>query len=757
MSRRRFLPDRIVEELEAAGSDDAFAVSRREFVRLTSAAGGGLLVAIALPGCATEDAAAASEDAASGEPFEPSAWVRIDPDGSATVTVAKSEMGQGVRTTLALIVAEELDLDWDRVEVAQAPADPDRFGNQGTGGSASVRTSWTPLREAGARARAALVAAAAAELDVPGAELETRASRVVHRASGREISYGELTAAAAERPLPEEVSLKAPAEWRLLGRERVIGVDVDDIVTGRPVYGSDVREEGMLYAAVARTPSHGGTVARYDASRALETPGVHQVVEVEPVGSGVHVHAGVAVVAENSWAAIRGRDALEIEWDRGPFGDDTSEEYSRRMRAATEEPGAVTVNRVGDPDGALEGADGVISHVYEVPFIAHATMEPMTTVAEVTGGRCRLRSPSQFPNWAAGATAQALGIPRENVELTVPLLGGGYGRRINPDYAVEAALVAREVDGPVKVVWTREDDMRHDFYRPCAVHRIEAVLGEDGHPAAWRHRFCDPAIGATYEEEANEEGWGVDEGTGSSDMPYRVPHRSSEYTHLDVGLTRGWWRAVSTTHGTFAVECFIDELAERAGVDPVDYRLALIDVPEVDRPSQPEEFPFEPERLKGVLRTAAEAAGWGEEPPEGHARGVACGIDHLSYAAEVVELAPTDEGVRIEKVTCAVDCGPVINPDGARAQVQGALIQGLSAALKERLTVRDGAIREGNFDSYRILRIHEAPREIDVHFVQTDTHPTGLGEPGLPPAAPALANALYALTGRRRYTLPLEV
>jgi isoquinoline 1-oxidoreductase beta subunit len=517
----------------------------------------------------------------------------------------------------------------------------------------------------------------------------------------------------------------------------------------------------MKYAVVARTPAHGGSVKSYDGSAALAVPGVLRVIEVPGVAGSTHVHSGVAVIAENTWAAMKGRDALEIEWDPGPGGGDTSAGYSRRMREAVSGPGGATINRVGDPDRVIaeaEAAGGVIDATFELPFLSHATMEPQNCVAEVTGDRCRLLAPTQFPNWAAPATAGALGIPEENVEVTIPLLGGGYGRRINPDYAVEAALIARELDGPVKVIWTREDDLRHDFYRPCAVHRIQAVLGDDGYPTAWRHRFSDPAISGTYED-VNEEEFGVGEATGGGDMLYRVPNRSCEYTYLPSRITRGWWRAVSTTHTTFAVEVFIDELAERAGIDPLEYRLALIDAPTVDRPAWPDSAPTEldPERLKGVLRLAAEKAGWSRSLPEGHGLGIACGIDHLSYSAEVIEVSVRNGELRIERVVCAADCGPVLNPNGGRAQIEGAIIQGLSAALREKATVRGGAIEQGNFDGYPILRMREAPKAIEVYFAETDSHPTGLGEPGVPPAAPALANAIYRATGVRHRTLPISL
>ncbi len=754
---------------ELPGASDPRDVSRREFMRLSAAVGGGLVLAVSLPGCRDSGTRTGSAGgleitdnvhgtpAPAGDAWSPGAWLRLHPDNTATLTVANSEMGQGVRTTLALLIAEEADLDWDRVRVTQAPADEATYGRQGTGGSGSVRTAWMPLRQAGAAARAVLVAAAAAELGVSAEELATEDSHVVHEAGGRRIPYADLLDRAAGMELPSEVSLKPPAEWRLLGKERM-GIDVLDVVRGRAEYGIDVEFPGMRYAAIARTPVHGGRVRRFDPAAALAVPGVRQVVEVPAVGGDTNVHSGVAVIADDTWAAIRGRDALEIDWDPGEGADDSTEGYLERMRAGADGPGAVLVNRAGDPDALIDAAGAAVVRAdFAVPFISHATMEPMNATAHFADGRMRVKAPTQFPNWARQATAAALGLPLEQVSVEVSLIGGGYGRRINPDYAVEAALVARQVEGPVKVQWTREDDLRHDFYRPTACHRLDAVLGEDGYPVAWRQRFCTPAISGTISERVDEDAFGVGESDGGANMMYRVPNRSCEYTYLPSHITRGWWRAVHTTHNTFAVEVFLDELAEVAGIDPVAYRVALIDEYTLDRPGTSSRFPRSAERLRGVVRRAAEAADWGHPVPDGHGMGIACAIDHLSYSAEVIEASVEDGRVVVHNAWCAVDCGPVLNPNHARAQVEGALIQGLSAALGERLTVEGGAIVEGNFDRYPVLRMRDAPRNVEVHFVETDTHPTGLGEPGLPPAAPALANALYAATRRRFRTLPIEL
>ncbi len=714
-------------------------IPRREFLRITALAGGGALLTITLGRCSRTAAAA-----------EPSVFVRIQPDNTVTITVPKSEMGQGVRTTLALIVAEELDADWESVRVQTAPYDK-KYGPQGTGGSGSVRSAWGPLRNAGASMRAMLVAEAAAQWSVSPNECTTDKSVVVHSASGRRATYGSLVAAAARRAVPTDVPLKRREEYRLLGKEHV-GKDVSDITHGRAVYGLDVRVPGMLFASIERTREFGATVKSVDQAAALGVPGVLHVVQVEPRADN-KIHAGVAVVARSTWAAMEGRRRLKIEWQSGPHATENSERYDATMQKAIEGAGAEVVNRIGDPDAKLSAANDVIRADYYAPFLAHATMEPMNCTAHVQGNKAEIWSPTQFPDWATGATAEALGINEANITTHVTLLGGGFGRRINPDFTVEAALVSKQVNAPVQVVWTREDDMRHGFYRPCAAHRLEATLGTDGYPQAWRHRATTPAIDATFQASG---AFGASEGNGGGDVSYRIPNRSFEYTLLASGVPRGWWRAVHTTHTTFAVESFIDELAQRAGKDPLEYRLALIDKFPVDKPADDKEFPFDPERLKGVLRLAAEKAGWGKPVAAGRGIGIACAIDHLSYCAEVVEASVEGGQIKVHRVVAAADCGPVLNPNGARAQLEGGVVQALSAALHERITIDAGGVVQGNFDTYRLLRINEAPLVIESYFVdRPDVHPTGLGEPSVPPLAPALANALYRATGKRYRSLPL--
>jgi isoquinoline 1-oxidoreductase beta subunit len=722
--------------------------SRRDFLTITAVTGGGLVMTIALPGCRPRT------PATSPDALDPSVFVRIQPDNTVSVTIAKSEMGQGVRTSLAMLVAEELDADWNLVRVEQASFDP-KYGEMGTGGSSSVRGGWMRLRQSGAALRAMLVAAAAKEWGVDPSECRAEESTVRHEGSGRRASYGELATKAASIPVPADLTLKPKSAWKLLGRDRV-GIDVPDILHGKAVYGLDLKVSGMLYASIERTAVFGGTVKSVDKAAAMAVPGVKAVVEIPAIGNGVNVHAGVAVVGTSTWAAMQGRRALRVEWEPGPRASESSDSYRAFMAGALEKTGEEIVNKIGDPDPVLASATSVISATYETPFLSHATMEPMNCTASVTGDHVEVWSPTQFPDWAAQAVSQVLQTDLKNVKVHVTLMGGGFGRRINPDFSVEAALVSKQLQQPVKVVWTREDDLGHDFYRPCAMHRVDATLGSDGMPAAWRHRISTPSIDVTYGGKPKE-GWGPNEADGAGNMSYRMANRSCEYTLLDSGAPRGWWRAVSTTHGVFATESMIDEVAAAAGKDPVEFRLAMIDRLTAPQPADSKEFPLDPERLKGVVRTAAEKAGWGRPLPAGHGMGIACSYDHLGYAAEVFEVSLIGGRLRIHRIVCAADSGPIMNPTGARAQIEGGIIQGLSAALRERLTVKGGAIVERNFDGYRLLRINEAPVAIETHFVETDTHPTGLGEPSVPPVAPALANAIFRASGRRLRTLPLEI
>lgn len=719
--------------------------TRRDFLQLGLTGGGLLLLGLQRADAQTPvTAAAAAPDV--------SLYVRIDADNRILIRTPRSEMGQGVRTSLAMLVAEELEADWRTVSVATLPLDA-RAGDQGTGGSNSVAACFEPLRRIGASLRETLRAAAAQRWNLPLDECIARDSHVTHAASSRSLRYADLLEAAAKLSPPAAPALKPRRAWRLLGTAQR-GKDCADIVHGRAGYGIDVRLPGQLFAQIERAPRPGAVLIAHDAEAALAVPGVRQIVVLKP--GPAQTPGGVAVVATTTWAAAQGRARLAPRWDESAAADDDDTVLTARATAALAAAPAEVVNRIGDPDARLATSERVIAADYQVPFLAHATMEPQNATAHWHAGRLTLWLPSQFPGSAARAASQALGIAPEQVTVNLTLLGGGFGRRINNDYAVEAALVAQAVAAPVQVVWTREDDFRHDYYRPLAAHRLEACLDADGWPQALRHRMASTTIGGTYDR-SGERRFGGEEAEGIGDTFYRVPERSSGHTPLAARLRRGWWRAVHTTHTTFAMESFIDELAAAAGRDPLAYRLALIDRIPVENPRQNKEHPFDPARMRACLQKAAQQAGWSTPAPPGRARGLACAIDHRSYAALVLEIARDGERLVVHRATCAVDCGQVINPDGARAQVEGSIVQGLSAALGEAVTLRQGRVQESNFHQYALLRLAQAPLRIDTHFLENEAHAlTGLGEPALPVVAPALANALARLTTVRQRTLPLR-
>jgi isoquinoline 1-oxidoreductase beta subunit len=724
-------------------------LDRRGFLQVVASASGALVLAAHTP-------------ARGATTTTPSLYIRIDPDNRITLTIPRSEMGQGVRTALAMLIAEELEADWPTVRVETARFDP-RFGDQGTGGSGSVMAGFEPLRQIGATMRTMLVAAAAARWRLPARLLRCENSYVIDASDKRRASYGELAADAARQPVPAHVALKPRAAWKLIGHDHV-GKDVADIVHGRARYGLDQRPPGMLFATIERPREHGATLATFDAVAALAVPGVRQVFVIDPSPPSskvaeARITGGVVVVATHTWAALEGRRRLRVTWKPGAHAAESTATYARAMDAALDAATAEPVVKIGDADRELARASRVVRADYDLPFLAHATLEPMNCTAHWDGHRMTVWAPTQFPDIAADAVAERLGVARDRVAVNVTLLGGGFGRRINGDYCVEAAAVARVVAAPVQVMWTREDDLGHDFYRPCARHRLEASLDDAGYPRALRHRLCDAPIGATYHPERTT-GFGHESECVANTF-YRVPHRKSDYVLLRSGVPRGWWRAVTSTHSVFAIESFIDELAEVAGHDPLAYRLALIDAPQpatLDAPD-PDHRVFSPQRMKDCLALAAARAGWADPLPAGRGRGLACGgFDHVSYAAVVVEASVEAGRVIVHRVVCAFDCATVVNPNGARAQVEGAITQGLSAALHERITIDGGAVVETNFHAYPLLRFDEAPARIEVHFIdRPDAQISGLGESALPPVAPALANALYRATGHRIRSLPLRL
>jgi isoquinoline 1-oxidoreductase subunit beta len=700
----------------------------------------------------------------SDNPFAPNAWLEIAPNNQVRIWCGKSEMGQGVRTSLPMIVAEELCCDWRRVQVVQADLEP-KYGDQLTGGSLSVRTSYTNLRKAGAAAREMLLGAAAAEWGVNQAECSAAVGEVVHAKSQRRARYGSLLARAATLAPPADPPLKSLAEFRLIGRPTP-RTDTALKVTGQAKFGLDVRVPGMLIASVERCPVCGGTVRSYNAEEVKRIQGVRGVVEVKPIhlthqfgeesgpGSRNYSCAGVAVLADSTWAAMQARKALKVDWDEGATSQESTASLREQFVKLADAPGTVMRND-GDFEKAFASAAKKIEAVYEVPFLAHATMEPMNCTAHVRDGKCEIWAPTQVPGAAADSIAKALGIPRESIQLHVTFLGGGFGRRLIQDYAVEAALISREVSAPVQVMWSREDDVRHDFYRPASYHALRAGVDASGELVAWFHRAASPSIGVFYS------GTGIPpqaaaEMNGPDFPAFGVPNLRTEFGLAKSGMPLGYWRSVENSGNQFVISSFFDEAAAAAERDPVEMLLAVLGPPR--KISLGGDGAIDVGRRRRVIEIAAEKAGWGKQLPKGTGRGIAAHFGYGSCVAQVAEVScdAAQGSLRVQRVVCAIDCGLAINPSGVRAQMEGAINFGLAAALKSAITVEHGRVQQSNFHDYEVLRMSDSPPVIEVHVVSSSEAPGGCGEPGVPPIAPAVANAIFAATGKRIRRLPIR-
>ena len=706
-------------------------LSRRQFLQVTTAVGGGFLLGLNLP------VTTANAGAASGS-FTPNAFIRIDADGTITLTMPYVEMGQGTYTSVPMLIAEELEVNLSQVQLEHAPPNEHLYGNplvggvQATGGSTTMRAVWEPMRQAGATARIMLVTAAAKRWGVDPSSCTAENGEVLHTATKRSAKYGDLAADAALQSVPENVPLKRREDFKLIGTPAK-RLDTPAKVNGTAVYGIDVKLPDLKFATLAQSPVFGGKVKSVDDTAAKAVKGVRQIVRLDDA---------VAVVADHMGAAKKGLAALTIEWDDGPHAKLGTDDILHELEQATLTPGAVAQN-VGDVAKAMQGAATKVEATYHVPFLAHAALEPMNCTVHVRGDACEVWVGNQVIARAQAAAAAVTGLPLDKVVVHNHLIGGGFGRRLEIDGVTRAVQIAKQVDSPVKVVWTREEDIQHDMYRPFFFDRFSAGLDAQGMPVAWNHHIAGSSILARWLPPAFQNGFDPETVDGAANAVYSFPNMHVEYTRVEPpGIPTAFWRSVGPSHNIFVVESFIDELAATAKKDPVEYRSALLE-------SAP--------RAKAVLALAAERAGWGSQLPQGSGRGVSVQSVFGSYMAHVAEVEVSKDGsVRVRRVVCAVDCGTVVNPDIVRAQVEGAVNFGITAALYGEITLKDGRVEQANFDTYQILRMNEAPT-IEVHIVDSTESPGGMGEPGTSAIVPAVSNAIFAATGKRLRKMPVDV
>jgi isoquinoline 1-oxidoreductase beta subunit len=744
-------------------------VSRRGFMKGMLGAGAFVLSVRVIPEQLFAEASnAGAADAMTKAVLQPSVYLAIDTQGTSYIIAHRSEMGSGSRTALPRIVADELDADWARVKIVQAIGD-EKYGDQDTDGSHSVRSFFDTLREAGATARLMLVRAAAAQWGVPTTECTTSMNTVIHKSSGKKLSYGDLTAAAAKLEVPkkEDVKLKARSDWRYIGKD-TSSYDLKDMCTGKAVYGQDAQMEGMLYASVAHPPVFGSSVKSFDDKNALDVTGVRQTATIDAFKPPVGFQAlgGVAVLADNTWAAMQGKKKLKIEWEKSPHSVWDSDAYKKELQETARKPGKV-VRENGNVDAAFAKGGKIVEAEYYAPLLAHASMEPPAALAVYRDGKVEAWAATQNPQGARDAIAQAVGLKKEDVTVHVTLLGGAFGRKSFPDFAVEAAVLSKKTGKPVKVVWSREDDIKFDVYHSVAAMYMKAALGPDGMPAAWLQRTVFPPIGSTFDASTNYSA--PDElGLGFTDVPFALSNLRAENGPATAHVRIGWLRSVANVYHAFGIHSFADELAHAAGKDPVQYLLQLLgpdrtipkdeigkDYPNYD--GDYAQYPIDTARFRRVLTLASEKAGWGQQKPgNGYGIGVAMHRSFLTYVATVVQVQVDDAGqVKIKRVDTALDAGTVVNPEMARQQFEGAAVMGTSIAFYGEITATNGVIDQSNFDTYQMARMNVAPRETNVYIVPSDAPPAGIGEPGLPPFAPALCNAIFSATGKRIRELPL--
>jgi CO/xanthine dehydrogenase Mo-binding subunit len=727
-------------------------LDRRDFLKTGVAGGVVLAIGFHLSPSARADRAEEQEKKPPN-PFD--AWVRITPDNRVTLILGKSEMGQGIMTALPMILAEELCLDWKNVQIEQAATNP-KIYDHGTGGSGSIAGSWLPLRQAGAAAREMFVSAAATRWNVSRDTCKAKDGGILHGARKNFLTYGELVADAAKLPVPDfnTVPLKNSDDFTIVGHD-TRRFEGREKTTGAAKFGLDSRVPAMLFAVIARCPVFGGKVKSFDAAKTKAVPGVREVFAIDPVAAGAFTAGGIAVLADNSWAAIQGRKALQITWDEGPAAAESSASLRQQFLDNAAKPGKVVRNE-GDANAAISKASKKIEASYELPFAPHATMEPMNCTVHIRPDGAEAWVPTQAPQWAQEVIAGVAKLPLEKVVVHTTLMGGGFGRRYQADFVMEAAQVAKVTGKPVMVFWTREDDMQHGFYRPASYHHFSGALDAKGSIAAWKHFQTSTSIDAMWSPKGQETPENSEFATASF-IPYHAPNYRVEYTLAKSSVPRAWWRSVEHSSSGFVVESFVDELAVAAGADPLEFRLRHIGddrkIPDFTNPK--ENKPLNTARLKGVLRLAAEKADWGKPLPAGIFRGIAGYYSFESYTAAVVEVSVKDGAVKVHRIVYAVDCGRPINPEGVRAQVESAAIYALSASLHDAITISGGRVEQSNFNDYEMPRMSETPKT-EVHVVMSKEEPTGIGEPGLPVVAPAMCNAIFAATGKRIRRLPIR-
>jgi isoquinoline 1-oxidoreductase subunit beta len=735
-------------------------MARREFLKATAKGSVALILGFYLP------MQGAAQDVPDRQVFRPNAWIRITSDSQITVLTEIPEMGQGARTVDTMMLADELEADWSKIRVEQAPVIPETYMNLHTGGSGGTGTAWDYMRKVGAQAREILLIAAAQQWGVEKKDCRAESSTVVHGPSGRRVSYGELVETASRLPAikADGIALKPPSNFRFIGKP-VPRVDLPSKVDGSAMFGIDVRVPEMLFAVVARCPHFGGKLKSFDATVAKAVPGVRAVFPIAPLGfvpklgRRINTAGGVAVVAESTWSAMQGRRALKISWDKGPNGSETTGALSKQLKAqAGAPPSFVAVNR-GDALKVLEqNAKNIEAH-YELPFQAHATMEPMNTTIHVRKDAIEVWSPTQIGALLQEEIALLSGLSAQQVIVHMTLCGGSFGRRYQWDYAAEAWQVAKEMKDPVQLLWTREDDLQHDFYLQYSYHRLSGGLDAHNNIVAWSHRGVSTPIRAVFDapEKLNDpKHVASQELSGADVLPYAALNFRLDYAPVHSGVPRAWWRSVGHSFNAFVTECFVDELAHAAGRDPYEFRMNLLREDRKLPWVMWDDPPLETRRFRAVLQLAAEKSAWGSPLAKGHGRGIACCCSFGSYLAHVVEVSVEPDGrVRVRRVVSAVDCGTAVNPDGVRAMTEGAVNYALTPVVSGEITIKDGAAEQSNFDGYQVLRMRDAP-DIEVHIIASNEDPGGMGETGVPPLAPAVANAIFAATGKRIRRLPID-